>query len=485
MHDTHVYLGPSLDIKTATSLLPEAHYHPPIQCGDIIRLLRLDPKKIIIIDGLYEVVPAVWHKEILIAMDLGIEVWGAGSMGALRAAELYQYGMKGFGAIFNDFKSGRLNDDDEVAVLHRGKEEEFSAINDAMVNIRATCELAHAQGVLSAEDKNTLVRHCKNQFYPYRSLNNAMKQLDEISSVNKDTFSAWFSAHGLVDIKKQDAMGVLAHNKNKALPIIPKNASISSHLTVFLRELIQYANVTPFEFEADWLPPIEKKLQGLYHTTPGQYMLVAELAYFTRKLFSLKSSTAQAKSTDEALAYIKNHGLFSPESDFANYAKTPELAAVYTLVCQSICMSHLTLKTVNLYLPVITHYYDVKPQVANQHHKTLRILLLLILSISSFSSKANVKVSEDVVISHCQEVIRRRNYSTDKFKLWFNPAQFERQLFINFLMNYMITLRGTYYRSKTIIHYQWIYDAYLFYAAEAQVLVDGNHIKSHANSCLI
>lgn len=464
MYDTHVYLGPSLDIKTATSLLPEAHYHPPIQCGDIIRLLRLNPKKIIIIDGLYEVVPAVWHKEILIAMDLGIEVWGAASMGALRAAELYQYGMKGFGAIFNDFKSGKLNDDDEVAVLHRGKEENFSAINDAMVNIRATCDLAYAEGVLSLDDKNTLISHCKNQFYPYRSLKNAIKQLDE-----KSPFAFWFSTQGLVDIKKQDAMDVLAHNRNLALPIIPKEASISSHLTVFLRELIQYTNVTPFEFEADWLPPIEKKLQGLYNQAPDQYMLVAELAYFTRKLFSLKSNTVPAKSIDESLAYIKKQGLFSPEADFVNYAKTPELAAVYTLVCQSICMSHLTLKTVNLYLPVITHYYDVNPQVARQHQKTLRILLLLILSISAFSSKSNVKVSEEVVISHCQELIRRRNYSTDKFKVWFNPTQFERQLFVNFLMNYLITLRGTYYRSKTIVHYHWIYDAYLFYASEAQV----------------
>ena len=472
MYDTHVYLGPSLDIKTATSLLPEAHYHPPIQCGDIIRLLRLKPKKIIIIDGLYEVVPAVWHKEILIAMDLGIEVWGAASMGALRAAELYQYGMKGFGAIFNDFKSAKLNDDDEVAVLHRSKEEDFCAINDAMVNIRATCELACAKGILSLEDTNTLITHCKNQFYPYRSLKDAIKELDETNTSNIGAFATWFSAHGLVDIKKQDAMDVLAHNRNLALPIIPKDASISSHLTVFLRELIQYTNVTPFAFEADWLPPIEKKLQGLYKKAPAQYMLVAELAYFTRKLFSLKLSTAEAMNTDEALAYINNHGLFSPEADFANYAKTPELAAVYALVCQSICRSQLTLKTVTIYLPVIAHYYDVNPQVASLHDKTLRILLLLILSIHSFSSKSNVKVSEEVVISHCQELIRRRNYSTDKFKIWFNPTQFERQLFVNFLMNYLITLRGTYYRSKTMLHYQWIYDAYLFYAAEAHAHAD-------------
>jgi len=73
----HVYLGPSLDLETAKKILPKAYYHPPVRCGDLISLLRLSPSRIIIIDGLYETVPAVWHKEILLAMELGIEVWGA------------------------------------------------------------------------------------------------------------------------------------------------------------------------------------------------------------------------------------------------------------------------------------------------------------------------------------------------------------------------------------------------------------------------
>ena len=116
MFNTHVYLGPSLDMETAMCLLPEAHYHPPIQCGDIIRLLRIEPQRIVIIDGLYEHVPAVWHKEIMLALELGVEVWGAASMGALRAAELHPFGMIGIGQVFQDFLDKKLNDDDEVAV---------------------------------------------------------------------------------------------------------------------------------------------------------------------------------------------------------------------------------------------------------------------------------------------------------------------------------------------------------------------------------
>ena len=118
MYDTHVFLGPTLDIKTAKRYLWQAHYHSPIQCGDLVRLLRLSPKRIILIDGLYEQVPAVWHKEIMLALDRCIEVYGAASMGALRAAELHAYGMQGIGKIFEAYKSCHLTDDDEVAVLH-------------------------------------------------------------------------------------------------------------------------------------------------------------------------------------------------------------------------------------------------------------------------------------------------------------------------------------------------------------------------------
>ena len=39
-------------------------------------------------------------------------------MGALRAAELHAFGMRGVGRIFEAFRDGELEDDDEVAVVH-------------------------------------------------------------------------------------------------------------------------------------------------------------------------------------------------------------------------------------------------------------------------------------------------------------------------------------------------------------------------------
>ena len=115
--DIVVFLGPSLPPGEARRTLP-ARYLPPARCGDVLRIRRLKPRAIALIDGLFETTAAVWHKEILLALEDGIAVLGASSMGALRAAELEPYGMTGVGAIFEAFRDGVYTDDDDVALLH-------------------------------------------------------------------------------------------------------------------------------------------------------------------------------------------------------------------------------------------------------------------------------------------------------------------------------------------------------------------------------
>src|SRR6185295_18286818 len=116
-----------------------AIYLPPVSQGDVYRLARLGPRAIGIIDGYFDRVPAVWHKEILWALARGIHVFGSASMGALRAAELAAFGMLGVGEIFEAFRDGVLDDDAEVAVAHGQAESGYRATSEAMVNVRATC----------------------------------------------------------------------------------------------------------------------------------------------------------------------------------------------------------------------------------------------------------------------------------------------------------------------------------------------------------
>ncbi|RUX68847.1 hypothetical protein EN904_03020 [Mesorhizobium sp. M7A.F.Ca.CA.001.07.2.1] len=72
----------------------------------------LEGRKVIgLIDGLFESGPAVWHKEILFALDAGCRLLGAASMGALRAAECWQFGMIGIG------KSSRIISQDAAVPM--------------------------------------------------------------------------------------------------------------------------------------------------------------------------------------------------------------------------------------------------------------------------------------------------------------------------------------------------------------------------------
>ena len=112
-----IFAGPSLPPDARPDLGLNIDWLPPVRQGDLYRVALRRPAVIGVIDGYFEVTPTVWHKEILWAMTQGIHVFGAASIGALRAAELDVFGMKGIGRIYEDFRDGVLLDDDEVAVL--------------------------------------------------------------------------------------------------------------------------------------------------------------------------------------------------------------------------------------------------------------------------------------------------------------------------------------------------------------------------------
>lgn len=161
----HVFLGPTLRRAEAREILPDAKFLPPVSQGDVLRSAARRPTAIGIVDGRFHDVPAVWHKEIMWAICRGIPVYGSASMGALRAAELAPFGMRGVGEIFEAYHRGVLNDDDEVAVAHAGPEDGYRPVNEAMVNIRATLAGAVRGGVLPEGTAAELERLAKRRHY--------------------------------------------------------------------------------------------------------------------------------------------------------------------------------------------------------------------------------------------------------------------------------------------------------------------------------
>ncbi|MGZ5959233.1 MAG: TfuA-like protein, partial [Myxococcaceae bacterium] len=92
------FLGPSLPAAEARGL-GELELRPPARRGDIWRALVRAPRAIALVDGVFEASPSVWHHELRAALDAGVRVFGAASMGALRAAELAAEGMRGVGCV--------------------------------------------------------------------------------------------------------------------------------------------------------------------------------------------------------------------------------------------------------------------------------------------------------------------------------------------------------------------------------------------------
>ncbi|MDC0675235.1 TfuA-like protein [Nannocystis radixulma] len=164
-----VFLGPTLAVAEA-SLHTPANILPPARLGDVYdAVTRQGARAIGLVDGLFNSVPAVWHKEILFALSQGVRVFGAASMGALRAAELHTFGMEGVGAVFAAFAGGGLTDDDEVAVAHGAAESGFRPLSEALVNIRHGLEMAEGAGSISAATASRLLTHAKATFYADRS----------------------------------------------------------------------------------------------------------------------------------------------------------------------------------------------------------------------------------------------------------------------------------------------------------------------------
>jgi hypothetical protein len=184
-----VYLGPSLSLARARAILPDAIYHPPAKQGDIVTdVVNLSPNIIILIDGVFHENLSVWHKEIVYALQYpGVTaIYGAASIGALRAAELNWIGMVGIGQIYEWYRSGVTEDDSEVALTYATKEGPlYYPLSVPLVDIRAGVE--HYKQEFPEQD----VARSAQQFFEVMQ---ATHYAERTQKLCEDT---WDRAHGI------------------------------------------------------------------------------------------------------------------------------------------------------------------------------------------------------------------------------------------------------------------------------------------------
>lgn len=322
-----VFAGPTISQEQICTLVPAAEVHPPVASGDLLRLSLAPGDLAAIIDGFYFQSGAVRHKEILALLKQGVHVWGAASMGAMRAAELAPLGMRGFGSIFNAYVQGEIEGDDEVAVLHASDDMGSAGLTEALVNIRYACAHAVSEGIISPEDSNCIVGAALalpffERSYP-RILRDALQQ--GLSEQTSAAFQAFVRTHK-PDLKYQDALELI--QALTAPPQEPANVPGVLYETTFLRDWQIFGRGTSIDknlrvSDADILTV--SQLFSIDYPRLHYRMLVKALAEMAR---NSPAHELSAYYTEKTVQQNMGNDVLSPPED-PDFSLIEDLAADY------------------------------------------------------------------------------------------------------------------------------------------------------------
>jgi hypothetical protein len=297
-----IFTGPTISPADAAREL-DALYFPPAAEGDVYRATLRRPQVIGIIDGYFQDVPSVRLKEILWAMSRGIHVFGSASIGALRATELAAFGMQGVGKVFELFRDGILEDDDEVAVAHGPAELGFPSLSEAMVNIRQTLRKAEAEEVITADVGATLEEIAKQFFYPERDYSAVLHRAAEIGLPESQLtrLRGWLP-QGRVNQKREDAVAMLRLiSRRLAEGPEPKRVSFSFEHTAMWGAVLRKGGESPTNPQPD---PGDVRLESLLdelRLKGGQYHESRLLGL--ERFFAIREADRQGVNvTDESRA---------------------------------------------------------------------------------------------------------------------------------------------------------------------------------------
>jgi ribosomal protein S12 methylthiotransferase accessory factor len=194
-----VFLGPSLPVEDARKIL-DADYRPPIARGDLAAVPA--GGVVAIIDGVFHQQNAVSPTEIRDALARGTRVLGSSSMGALRACEVP--GMEGVGRVYAMFKSGELENDDEVALTF--DTERFRPLSEPLVNIRHAVERLTSSGTIEQSVGHKILSTAGRLYYPERTYPRILSEAGLRKHPQAAFLQAMLQSH---DLKRDDAISLL------------------------------------------------------------------------------------------------------------------------------------------------------------------------------------------------------------------------------------------------------------------------------------
>ncbi|WP_242909925.1 YcaO-like family protein [Actinomadura terrae] len=194
-----VFLGPSMPLAEARPIL-DADYRRPVRRGDLDAI----PAGAVvgIIDGVFEQTLSVSPTEVRAAVDRGVVVYGGGSMGALRAAEVPA--VTGVGLVYAWYRDGTVTRDDEVALLF--DEETGAPLTVPAVNVRYAVERLHRTGTIDASTADRLLTTALELPFKARTYRHIVHRAGLLGRADGADLVAMLASH---DLKHRDAQSVL------------------------------------------------------------------------------------------------------------------------------------------------------------------------------------------------------------------------------------------------------------------------------------
>ena len=208
-------MGPSLTHEKARKIL-DAEYRPPAKKGDFLRFtMPADGLTVVgLVDGYFlQDYPPSPIEVYQLIMRKNTVVIGSASLGALRAVELEKFGMIGVGKIFELYKNGIVNADDEVAVTFT--EEPQSLQSEAMIDIRFNLFMAKRKGIIDEITKKTVARVAKSVYFPYRNYEDILdktKNMHPELEHGLESFRAYIQ-NNRRSLKEKDAIRLIEYIK--------------------------------------------------------------------------------------------------------------------------------------------------------------------------------------------------------------------------------------------------------------------------------
>ena len=207
------FVGPSFAGNIPEDVFSENVFLcPPVRRGDLGRLAP-SISSVLIIDGVFHSALAVSAREILNTLRRGVTVYGSSSMGALRAAELDEFGMVGVGKVYQMYKSGEAESDAEVALIF--DEESFVPLSEPLVNIRHSVAKAVERACLLPTDGDQIISRAKTLRYHDLTFETLFDLLSVHMAPGKLAPYRQFVRHHLaeMDLKRRDAIELAEYFK--------------------------------------------------------------------------------------------------------------------------------------------------------------------------------------------------------------------------------------------------------------------------------